>query len=197
MVPLRKEPGFWSQRLFECLHQLGTSLFPFLLNYSRLLLKITMCLGQFCLRGEIRVKKSVASPFRPQRTMRTQTDGRQSPGATQGLVVYPCGKQIPPSGGWWSQGWRWRGKTKGHEGGWGPTLCPCVYKQTDCIHEYVTVRWIFTELSKEILQLYTTLMFVFIYQCLVYELAINPSLHLLVWWVTGEQERATEQGVIH
>lgn len=112
MVPLRKEPGFWSQRLFECLHQLGTSLFPFLLNYSRLLLKITMCLGQFCLRGEIRVKKSVASPFRPQRTMRTQTDGKTESGATQGLVVYPCGKQIPPSGGCWSQGWRWRGKTK-------------------------------------------------------------------------------------
>lgn len=96
MVPLRKEPGFWSQRLFECLHQLGTSLFPFLLNYSRLLLKITMCLGQFCLRGEIRVKKSVASPFRRQRTMRTQTDGKTESRSHTGTGCLPLWQTNPP-----------------------------------------------------------------------------------------------------
>lgn len=48
------------------------------------------------MRGEIRVKKSVASPFRPQRTMRTQTDGKTESRSHPGTGCLPLWQTNPP-----------------------------------------------------------------------------------------------------
>lgn len=95
---------------------------------------------RFCLHGEIRVKKSVASPSRPQKTVRTWREGKTESRSHPGTGCLPPWQTNPPI---WrlvvSEDELGRGGQQGAQEG-GEEYCVLVLtSKTNCIQVYITV----------------------------------------------------------